>query len=97
MQDKSTYLLSADNESEMDDWIGTLNKILHSSFEQAMQERRNGELHDGAFLCGSVQTDYYFLVLYIITVTMCLKSWLVENMPCTGKLVGYTLVNTHIQ
>ncbi|KAG9277624.1 dedicator of cytokinesis protein 9-like [Astyanax mexicanus] len=46
MQDKSTYLLSADNESEMDDWIGTLNKILHSSFEQAMQERRNGELHD---------------------------------------------------
>ncbi|XP_072539771.1 dedicator of cytokinesis protein 9 isoform X7 [Salminus brasiliensis] len=46
MQDKSTYLLAADSESEMDDWIGTLNKILHSSFELAMQERRNGELHD---------------------------------------------------
>uniref|UniRef100_A0A8B9RFA5 Dedicator of cytokinesis 9b n=1 Tax=Astyanax mexicanus TaxID=7994 RepID=A0A8B9RFA5_ASTMX len=59
MQDKSTYLLSADNESEMDDWIGTLNKILHSSFEQAMQERRNGELHDGSFVrlcvCVSLQ------------------------------------------
>lgn len=55
MQDKSTYLLSADNENEMDDWIGTLNKILHSSFEQAMQERRNGELHDGAFLCGLIR------------------------------------------
>uniref|UniRef100_A0A8C2GID0 Dedicator of cytokinesis 9b n=1 Tax=Cyprinus carpio TaxID=7962 RepID=A0A8C2GID0_CYPCA len=47
MQDKSTYLLAADSEGEMDDWISTLNKILHSSFELAMQERRNGELHDG--------------------------------------------------
>ncbi|KAA0713247.1 Dedicator of cytokinesis protein 9 [Triplophysa tibetana] len=46
MQDKSTYLLAADSEAEMDDWISTLNKILHSSFEIAMQERRNGELHD---------------------------------------------------
>jgi len=47
MQDKSTYVLAADSEGEMDDWISTLNKILHSSFELAMQERRNGELHDG--------------------------------------------------
>ncbi|XP_076119975.1 dedicator of cytokinesis protein 9 isoform X7 [Alosa pseudoharengus] len=46
MQDKSTYLLAADSEVEMDDWIGTLNKILHSSFELAMQEKRNGDLHD---------------------------------------------------
>ncbi|XP_043098638.1 dedicator of cytokinesis protein 9 isoform X3 [Puntigrus tetrazona] len=46
MQDKSTYLLAADSEGEMEDWISTLNKILHSSFELAMQERRNGELHD---------------------------------------------------
>ncbi|XP_036425767.1 dedicator of cytokinesis protein 9 isoform X2 [Colossoma macropomum] len=46
MQDKSTYLLAADSEAELDDWISTLNKILHSSFELAMQERRNGELHD---------------------------------------------------
>uniref|UniRef100_A0A9J8A8P5 Dedicator of cytokinesis 9b n=1 Tax=Cyprinus carpio carpio TaxID=630221 RepID=A0A9J8A8P5_CYPCA len=50
MQDKSTYLLAADSEGEMDDWINTLNKILHSSFEIAMQERRNGELHDGVCL-----------------------------------------------
>lgn len=47
MQDKSTFLLAADSEAEMDEWIGTLNKILHNSFEQAMQERRNGDLHDG--------------------------------------------------
>uniref|UniRef100_A0A8C4NS73 Dedicator of cytokinesis 9b n=1 Tax=Dicentrarchus labrax TaxID=13489 RepID=A0A8C4NS73_DICLA len=49
MQDKSTFLLAADSEVEMEEWIGTLNKILHSSFEQAMQEKRNGDLHDGAF------------------------------------------------
>ncbi|KAL2102932.1 hypothetical protein ACEWY4_002100 [Coilia grayii] len=46
MQDKSTYLLAADSEGEMDEWISTLNKILHSSFELAMQEKRNGDLHD---------------------------------------------------
>lgn len=47
MQDKSTYLLAADSEAEMEDWINTLNKILHSSFEIAMQEKRNGDVHDG--------------------------------------------------
>ncbi|KAG7502194.1 hypothetical protein JOB18_015560 [Solea senegalensis] len=46
MQDKSTYLLAADGEGEMEDWINTLNKILHSSFEIAMQEKRNGDIHD---------------------------------------------------
>uniref|UniRef100_A0A3Q3EQ74 Dedicator of cytokinesis 9b n=1 Tax=Labrus bergylta TaxID=56723 RepID=A0A3Q3EQ74_9LABR len=61
MQDKSTFLLAADSEAEMEEWIGTLNKILHSSFEQAMQEKRNGDLHDDEmfetffFLC-NVQT-----------------------------------------
>ncbi|XP_035376806.1 dedicator of cytokinesis protein 9 isoform X3 [Electrophorus electricus] len=46
MQDKSAYLLAADSESEMEEWISTLNKILCSSFELAMQEKRNGDLHD---------------------------------------------------
>ncbi|XP_048826602.1 dedicator of cytokinesis protein 9-like isoform X4 [Brienomyrus brachyistius] len=46
MQDKSTYLLAADSELEMEDWISTLNRILHSSFEIAMQEKRNGDMHD---------------------------------------------------
>lgn len=50
MQDKSTYLLAADSEMEMEDWINTLNKILHSSFEIAMQEKRNGDVHDGVCL-----------------------------------------------
>uniref|UniRef100_A0A3P8SNY8 Dedicator of cytokinesis 9b n=1 Tax=Amphiprion percula TaxID=161767 RepID=A0A3P8SNY8_AMPPE len=56
MQDKSTFLLAADSEAEMDEWISTLNKILHSSFEHAMQEKRNGDLHDG------VQLSYYLHV-----------------------------------
>uniref|UniRef100_A0A8C2JJW2 Dedicator of cytokinesis 9 n=1 Tax=Cyprinus carpio TaxID=7962 RepID=A0A8C2JJW2_CYPCA len=47
MQDKSGYVLAADSESEMDDWINTLNKILNSNFELAMQDKRNGDLHDG--------------------------------------------------
>uniref|UniRef100_A0A7N6F9U0 Dedicator of cytokinesis 9b n=1 Tax=Anabas testudineus TaxID=64144 RepID=A0A7N6F9U0_ANATE len=51
MQDKSTFLLAADSEVEMEEWISTLNKILHSSFEQAMQEKRNGDLHDGVCVC----------------------------------------------
>uniref|UniRef100_A0A3Q2WBW1 Dedicator of cytokinesis 9 n=1 Tax=Haplochromis burtoni TaxID=8153 RepID=A0A3Q2WBW1_HAPBU len=53
MQDKSTYLLAADSEAEMEEWINTLNKILHSSFEIAMQEKRNGDIHDG--MCAFVR------------------------------------------
>uniref|UniRef100_A0A8C1ZXU7 Dedicator of cytokinesis 9 n=1 Tax=Cyprinus carpio TaxID=7962 RepID=A0A8C1ZXU7_CYPCA len=55
MQDKSGYVLAADSESEMDDWISTLNKILNSSFELAMQDKRNGDLHDGVCVCVCVQ------------------------------------------
>uniref|UniRef100_A0A669R6G1 Dedicator of cytokinesis 9 n=1 Tax=Phasianus colchicus TaxID=9054 RepID=A0A669R6G1_PHACC len=47
MQDKSSYLLAADSELEMEEWINTLNKILQLNFEAAMQEKRNGESHEG--------------------------------------------------
>ncbi|XP_052641680.1 dedicator of cytokinesis protein 9 isoform X5 [Harpia harpyja] len=46
MQDKSSYLLAADSELEMEEWINTLNKILQLNFEAAMQEKRNGESHE---------------------------------------------------
>ncbi|XP_042312819.1 dedicator of cytokinesis protein 9 isoform X5 [Sceloporus undulatus] len=46
MQDKSSYLLAADSETEMEEWISTLNKILQLNFEAAMQEKRNGDSHD---------------------------------------------------
>uniref|UniRef100_A0A8D2NGQ7 Dedicator of cytokinesis 9 n=1 Tax=Zonotrichia albicollis TaxID=44394 RepID=A0A8D2NGQ7_ZONAL len=41
MQDKSSFLLAADSELEMEEWINTLNKILQLNFEAAMQEKRN--------------------------------------------------------
>lgn len=47
MQDKSSYLLAADSEMEMEEWMATLNKILQLNFEAAMQEKRNGDPHDG--------------------------------------------------
>uniref|UniRef100_A0A3P8XCC2 Dedicator of cytokinesis 9b n=1 Tax=Esox lucius TaxID=8010 RepID=A0A3P8XCC2_ESOLU len=47
MQDGSSYLLAADSEAEMADWVFTLNKILHSSFDLVAQDKRNGDLHDG--------------------------------------------------
>lgn len=47
MQDKSSYLLAADSEVEMEEWIATLNKILQLNFEAAMQEKRNGDSHEG--------------------------------------------------
>uniref|UniRef100_A0A8C7R6I0 Dedicator of cytokinesis protein 9 n=1 Tax=Oncorhynchus mykiss TaxID=8022 RepID=A0A8C7R6I0_ONCMY len=60
MQDKSTYLLAADSEGEMEDWISTLNKILHSSFEIAMQEKRNGDIHDDSSLGRKLWSGYLF-------------------------------------
>ena len=47
MQDKSSYLLAADSEVEMEEWITILNKILKLNFEAAMQEKRNGDSHEG--------------------------------------------------
>lgn len=46
MQDKSSYLLAADSEAEMEEWIAVLNKILQLNFEAAMQEKRNGDIHE---------------------------------------------------
>lgn len=66
MQDKSTYLLASDSEGEMEDWINTLNKILHSSFEIAMQEKRNGDIHDGVyFISARRNTNTKKIIIFI--------------------------------
>ncbi|XP_067890349.1 dedicator of cytokinesis protein 9-like isoform X6 [Heterodontus francisci] len=60
MQDKSSYLLAADSDQEMEEWIGSLNKILQSTFEAAMQEKRNGEsleISDDE-LCGQGRSEH---------------------------------------
>ncbi|KAM9390366.1 dedicator of cytokinesis protein 9 isoform 1-T1 [Phaethornis superciliosus] len=63
MQDKSSYLLAADSELEMEEWINTLNKILQLNFEAAMQEKRNGESHEddeqSKLESSSSSFDYY--------------------------------------
>nr|XP_061802809.1 dedicator of cytokinesis protein 9-like [Nerophis lumbriciformis] len=62
MQDKSTFLLAAESELEMEEWISTLNKILHSTFEQTMQERHQRDIQDdeddGRALSGSFQDSF---------------------------------------
>uniref|UniRef100_A0A3Q4M4S1 Dedicator of cytokinesis 9 n=1 Tax=Neolamprologus brichardi TaxID=32507 RepID=A0A3Q4M4S1_NEOBR len=78
MQDKSTFLLAADSEAEMEEWITTLNKILHSSFEQAMQEKKNGNLNE----C------MYFLTLYL---PECLGIDIESKMRSEARLKLFTL------
>lgn len=76
MQDKSTYLLASDCEGEMEDWINTLNKILHSSFEIAMQEKRNGDIHDGACLSvGPKETQIWNGILFCVSQNIITSPW----------------------
>ncbi|XP_035376487.1 dedicator of cytokinesis protein 9 isoform X1 [Electrophorus electricus] len=46
MQDKGSYVLAADSEVEMDDWISNLTRTLHCGAEPSLQERRNGQPPD---------------------------------------------------
>lgn len=69
MQDKSMFLLAADSEAEMEDWMNTLNKTLHSSFEQAMQEKKNRDLQDGLFLLLPACCRLY-LMPFILTIIL---------------------------
>lgn len=62
MQDKSSYLLAADSDAEMEDWINTLNKILQLNFEAAMQEKRNGESHEGLISLESMLSPFLLLI-----------------------------------
>lgn len=101
MQDKSTFLLAADSEVEMEEWIGTLNKILHSSFEQAMQEKRNGDLHDGVFVCISFSVfDILFVCLSSSIICACIyllpySVWFSQgNILDINYSMGYRRIET---
>uniref|UniRef100_A0A8B9W355 Dedicator of cytokinesis 9 n=1 Tax=Anas zonorhyncha TaxID=75864 RepID=A0A8B9W355_9AVES len=83
MQDKSSYLLAADSEIEMEEWINTLNKILQLNFEAAMQEKRNGESHEGKKgfqLCCKMESssssfdNYYPEIAKVIEAEIKIKS-----------------------
>uniref|UniRef100_A0A3Q3DF16 Dedicator of cytokinesis protein 9-like n=1 Tax=Hippocampus comes TaxID=109280 RepID=A0A3Q3DF16_HIPCM len=59
MQEKSTFLLAAESELEMEEWVSTLNKILHSNFEQAGQEKHHRDLQDGmGFFLGHICQEF---------------------------------------
>ncbi|KAJ3584590.1 hypothetical protein NHX12_015085, partial [Muraenolepis orangiensis] len=45
VQDKSTYLLAAEGEAEMDEWVATLNRILHNE-ELSKTDPSTGTFHD---------------------------------------------------
>lgn len=66
MQDKSSYLLAADSEVEMEEWITILNKILQLNFEAAMQEKRNGDSHEGRWVCLSTGTHTLFVSFFFL-------------------------------
>ena len=55
MQDQTCHLFAADSDAEAGDWISVINQALQPTFEEMIEEQKNGDLLCHLFLVNKRQ------------------------------------------